>query len=129
MTVPLIGLGSNLALAALVPFVVEPHIPDGVVYAQRDYGLDLTIHERGAFCLAIWGVVDGIEGDEGLDALLTQMGLEDDSDQRSAVTVYLPTKRGKWHRYNGYAVIPQTIRYFLWPTDLQIMFNNLVQLG
>lgn len=123
MTVPLIGLGSGLALGALVPFVVEPNIPDGVAYAQRDFGGDLTVHEQGAFCVLQWAVIDGVDD---LDALLTQLGLEEDTDQRAAITAYLPTKRRIWHVYDGWAIMPQTLTYQFFPTNLRVMLNALV---
>jgi hypothetical protein len=126
MTVPLIGTGHGLALDALSPFIVDPQCPDGVQFAQRDYSADGTIHEQGAFCVLIWPVIDGVED---LDALLTQMGLEEDADQRAAVTAYLPTKRRKWHLYNAYANIPPTINYALWPSNLRVMLNALTQIG
>lgn len=126
MPEPLIGIGWGLTLAALVPFVVEPAIPEGVGYAQRDFAADGTIHEQGAFCVLQWPVIDGVDD---LDALLTQMGLENDADQRSSVTAYLPTKRSKWHVYNAYATMPQTLTYSLWPSDLRILLNGLVQTG
>lgn len=123
MTIPLIGLGHGLELGALVPFVVEPNIPEGVTYGQRDHAADGTVHEQGAFCVLNWAVIDGVDD---LDALLTQMGLEDDSDQRAAITAYLPTRRAKWHVYEGYAIFPQTLTYALWPQNLRVMVNRLV---
>jgi len=126
MTIPLIGIGHGLDISVLFPFVVEPAIPDGVQFAQRDFGADLTVHDRGAFCVLLWPVIDGVDD---LDALLTQMGLEDDSDQRQAVTAYLPTKRRKWHVYNAWAIFPQTLSYALWPANLRIVLNSLTSIG
>lgn len=126
MTVPLVGIGHNVALLSLVEFIVEPQISEGVQFAQRDVASDRAIHERGAFCVLLWPVIDGVDD---LDALLTQMGLEDDTDERTAITAYLPTKRRKWHRYNAYANFPQTLTYALWPSNLRILLNDLIQLA
>lgn len=123
MTVPLIGLGHDLELGDLVPFVVEPNIPEGVTFAQRDLSADGTVHEFGLHCVLTWAVIDGVDD---LDALLTQMGLEDDADQRAAVTAYLPTRRSIWHVYNAYAIFPQTLTYAFFPTGLRIMLNRIV---
>jgi hypothetical protein len=126
MSVPLVGIGHGLTLGQLVPFVVEPAIPEGVSYAQRDIVGDLTVHEQGLFCVLTWAVIDGVDGLEGLDALLTQMGLEEDTDQRASITAYLPTRRQKWHVYNAYALFPQTLTYAFFPTGLRIMLNGLI---
>lgn len=122
----MIGLGHGLTIEQLSPFYVEPAIPEGVAYAQRDIAADGTVHEQGAFCVLTWPVIDGVED---MDTILTQLGLEDDADLRAAVTAYLPTKRRKWHLYQGYAYIPQAINYALWPSNLRIMLNRLEQIG
>lgn len=124
MTIPLIGLGWGLTIDQLEPFVVEPAIPEGVRFAQRDLSADGTIHERGAFCVLRWAVIDG--ADE-LDDLLTQLGLEEDSDQRAAVTAYLPTTRRKWALWEGYAIMPASVNYAFFPSNLTIMLNRLVR--
>lgn len=123
MTVPLLGIGHGLTLAQLVPFVVEPDIPEGVTYAQRDFAADGTVHLQGLHCVLEWAVFDGVDD---LDATLAQLGLDEDTDTRSAVTVYLPTTRQKWHVYNGWAVAPSTIRYALWPQGVRVMLNGLI---
>ena len=125
MTIPLIGLGHGLTLEQLSPFVVEPQISEGVHHAQRDVASDHTIHQQGVFCVLLWPVIDGVDD---LDALLTQMGLEGDSDLRAAVTAYLPTTRSKWHLYQGYANMPQSLTYAFWPSGLRIMLNQLSRL-
>lgn len=123
MTVPLVGVGHDLVLAALVPFVVEPQTGNGVSYAQRDFGADGSIHETGLFCPLLWPV---IEDDTQLIDLLTQLGLEEDGDQRAAVSVYLPTKRRIWHVYNAWALAPAVLPFGLWTQNLRIMLNKLV---
>lgn len=124
MTVPLIGLGHGLTLGQLAEFVVEPAIPDGVQFAQRDRGSDLTIHEQGAFCVLQWAVIDGLDD---LETLLTQIGLEEDADQRAAVTAYLPTRRHYiWHVYNAYASFPATLTYQFNPSGLAVILDSLV---
>lgn len=126
MTQALIGIGHGLTLGELAPFLIDPQISEGVAHAQRDYAGDQTIHERGAFCVLLWPVIDG---EEDLDTLLAQMGLDDDDDLRTAVTAYLPTKRRKWHLYNAYANMPQTLNFALWPTNLRVIFNDVQQIG
>jgi hypothetical protein len=123
MPVPLVGIGHGLTLSALVPFVVEPNIPDGVMYAQRDFAADGTVYDQGLFCVLNWAVIDGVDD---LDALLTQMGLEDDADQRAAITAYLPTRRAKWHVYDCWAIMPSTLTYQFNPANLRVMLNRLL---
>lgn len=125
MTEPLIGIGHGLALIDLVPFIIEPAISEGVANAQRDFAGDGTVHERGSHCVLLWPVIDGVED---LTALLAQMGLDEDDDLRTAVTAYLPTKRRNWHRFNGYAIMPQTLTYAFWPSNLRVVINALTAL-
>ena len=123
MTIPLIGIGHGLTLAQLVEFVVEPQTGNGVQYAQRDRASDGTIHEQGAFCPLLWPLV---EDEDQLEELLAQMGLEGENDQRTAVTVYLHTRRPYiWHVYNAYANFPPNLTVSFWPQDLRIMLNGL----
>lgn len=126
MTVPLIGQGHDLALGALSPFVIEPQISEGVHTAQRDVAADGSVHTQGLFCTLVWPVIDGVDD---LTALLTQLGLEQESDLRTAVTAYLPTTRRNWHLYNAWALAPSVIRYAFWPSDLRIVLTRLVEIG
>ena len=123
MTVPLVGIGHDLALGSLVAFAVDPQTGNGVQYAQRDVGADGAIFERGAFCPLLWPL---LETEADLIAVLTQLGLEEDSDQRAAVSVYLPTRRRIWHVYNAWAIFPATVSFAFWPQNLRIMLNQLV---
>ena len=124
MTSPLVGIGHGLALGSLVPFVVEPQTGNGVQYAQRDVGADGTIHERGLHAVLLWPL---LETEADLIAVLTQLGLEEDSDQRAAVSVYLPTRRRIFHVYNAWAIFPATVPFAYFPQSLRIMLNRLIQ--
>ena len=123
MTTPLIGIGHGLTLAQLSPFVVEPDIPLGVTYAQRDNAADGSIHLQGLHCRLRWPVIDGLDD---LHATLAQVGLEEDTDTRAAVTVYLPTKRGHWHVYDAWANDPVDITFALWVQGVEVMLNGLI---
>lgn len=122
MTVPLIGIGHGLTIGQLAPFIVEPAIPLGVTYAQRDAAADGSIHLQGLHCRLQWPVMEGIDD---LQATLAQMGLEEDTDTRAAVTVYLPTKRGYWHVYDAWANEPVDITFALWVQGVEVMLNRL----
>ena len=124
MSIPLIGIGSGLALEALTPFVVEPAIPEGVQAAQRDYGLDLTVFEQNSFCVLQWAVVDG---EEEMQAIFAQMALN--SFLRQAVTAYLPDWQQVWHIYNGFAIRPARTTYQFFPINLRVMINSLEIIG
>lgn len=123
MPVPLVGIGHGLTLAQLTEFIVEPAIPQGVTYAQRDGAADGSIHLRGQHCRLQWPVMESLED---LQATLAQLGLEEDTDTRAAVTVYLPTKRGYWHVYDAWANDPVDITYALWVQGVEVMLNGLV---
>lgn len=120
---PLIGLGHDLALGALVPFVVEPQCPEGMVNAQRDFASDRSLYEIGLHGICLWPVIDGREY---LHALLTQMGIHFSGQLRQAVTVYLPAWDHSYHRWNAYANRPRTINYAFFPTNLRVVFDSAI---
>ena len=124
MSIPLIGIGSGLALGSLLPFVVEPAVPEGVQAAQRDYGLDLSVYEQNSFCILQWAVIDG---EEDMRAIFAQMGL--DTFLRQAVTAYLPDWQSVWGLYNAYAIRPARTTYALWPQNVRVLLNQVEQIG
>jgi hypothetical protein len=122
MPVPLVGIGHGLTLSQLVEFVVEPGIPFGVTFAQRDKGSDNSIHLQGRHCRLPWEVFESIED---MQAQLAQLGLTE-GVTRAAVTVYLPTDDGYWHVYDAWAEKPATIRYQLWPQGIEVLLTEMV---
>lgn len=119
----LVATGHGVALVDLDPIVPQPRSPNGVQAAERDFGLDLSVYEQGLFIVLEWS---SLANATAYQTLLAQLGL--DSGLRSAITLYAPNFEREWHRYNGYAIRPQSINYVSFPRAIRIMVNQLEQI-
>lgn len=119
-----IGLGHGLTFEQTSVLDPQPQSPNGVTFAQRDFGADLTVYQAGLHIVLLWPVFDG---ESQYQALLAQIGLDD--SERQAVTGWFPNRRLVWGLYNGWAIFPQQTTYAIFPTGLSVVVNQLVQIG
>lgn len=115
--------GHGVALLDLDVIVPQPRSNNGVQAAERDFGVDLTVYEQGLFIVLEWS---SVANSTAYQTLLTQLGL--DSALRAAITLYAPNFEREWHRYNGYAIRPQSIGYSAFPRSIRVLVNQLVQI-
>lgn len=120
----LLGLGHSIALVDLVAIVPQPRSPEGVQAAERDFGADGMVYERGLFIPLQWSSLGSVSA---YQSLLAQFDLDDFLSK--SVTIYAPNFEREWHRYNGYAIRPTSSNYAIFPRSIVIVVNRLVQIG
>lgn len=97
----LIGVGHDVALGSLVPFLQTPK--GGVARpVRREYGAGNAVYDHGLY---IPFVFEFIETEALYQLILEQFGL--DSADESNVTVWALTPRMSYSRFNGVAYLPQ----------------------
>lgn len=124
-----VGLGLDLDIGDLTPIDPQPDCPDGVQPAQSDFGADATLQEQGLYAVLIWQVLD-LDMDQYGPTFLAQLGLYTTTPapapvKRAAITITLPDLAGIERLYSGYAYLPRTLSYSMFPTDIRITVSRL----
>lgn len=96
----------------------------GVEVTERSFGADGTVHDRGAFIVLEWGL---LQGASSYLTLMTQFGLH--TSKKSSVTAWLRDDLFVWRLYEGYAIRPQQRWGNYFPREIRIVIRDLEVTG